>query len=81
MMVESPRSERKIVAHGVSRGDGDGKNNQPRRGRKNGARRAEMVDIGAITIAVSGATGVLKEIGGIAKKAVNREIKELIGQG
>ena len=80
MMVESPRSERKIVAHGVS-GDGDGKNNQPRRGRKNGARRAEMVDIGAITIAVSGATGVLKEIGGIAKKAVNREIKELIAQG
>jgi hypothetical protein len=35
-----------------------------------------MVSIGAIPTAVNGATGVLKEIGGIAKKAGSREINE-----
>jgi hypothetical protein len=35
-----------------------------------------MVNIGAITTAVNGAAGVLKEIGSIAKKAGNREINE-----
>jgi len=35
-----------------------------------------MVNIGAITTAVSGSVGVLKEIGSIAKRAGNREINE-----
>jgi ribosomal protein S27AE len=35
-----------------------------------------MVNIAAITTAVNGAAGVLKEIGSIAKKAGNREINE-----
>jgi hypothetical protein len=39
-------------------------------------RETEMVNIGAITTAVNGAAGVLKEIGSIAKKAGNREINE-----